>query len=628
MKKVNKKIGSLVILLLLVVVPKNVLAEEFVKFDDFTLNEETKNIEAYTTNHGYGEFAQIWVGDTGKFTFKIYGNDFDSTKKYVVELTSDFLNEKKSYLGSEFLEGKLITINDAKSNVNVKVHEENSDNIIPYKMQNDCTGVQGECDSSIHMLYTYELYFNDERDYTELDEIFKKISKNGEVEIDCVDVSDSEFVETLLTAALRKKYASEDFWIYGSYHDVGKPYLNISKGDKSKDYDVKYIYKKANPAAMKKVSDVGKKMNYTWQQITSDYNKRFVVEDLESINYLYNTRNIEDNELYLSSIVNYSSKIHELADNANIDFIFDVRAGGTDSNFYEMNLGPIDILYDGVVYDYVNPIGYALTRIIYVPDDTEKTREAFINAAKKRINEYLKGVKVDITYGGKLSDLDEADYSWDKYDADTQTSTYVPLFDFDKTNGEWYKVKIEDREYSYFIVKGTEKMNVPYVKTVDVNTNVYVTTDAFDAPLDSKIFANLLDENSEEYKILSKKINLIKGLIYNINMYSTSLETYISKLASGNFKVYIPISNDIEKKNLVAVYIKDDGTIEKHTVTISNGYASFETNHFSTYALIEDSEVVDKVNPKTGDNIIMYIIMLGISLISAYLLIRKYKKYN
>ena len=408
MKKLNRIIGSLVLLLVVILLPKKALAQEYVKFDNFSLDGEEKTVPFGISNQGYGDYMQFYIGKAGKLEFRITGYEFDSAKNYVVEMTSDFLNFSKKYTGEELMTGKLLTIEDGKSDVLVKVYEEGQNIVIPYKLQNDCTNVKGNCDDSIHMLYTYRLYFDDQRDYTELDAIYNKITKDGKVELDCVDASDSDFAETMISAALKKKYSFDGFWIYGGIYD-GKDTLTISSDGKWKQYDVTYVYQKANEFAEKKVSEVVKKMNYTRQELSLDYNKRFVVEDLESINYLYNTRNLEDNAEVLNSIVNYSSKIHELAGNANIDFIFDVRAGGTDSDFYEMNLGPIDILYDGVVYDYVEPIGYALTRIIYVPDDTEKTREAFINAAKKRINEYLRGVNVDIVYGGKISDLDEED---------------------------------------------------------------------------------------------------------------------------------------------------------------------------------------------------------------------------
>ena len=620
MKKLNIRIGSLVLLLFVVLLPRKVLAQEFLKFDNFNLDGEEQTVPFGISNQGYGDYMQFYIGKAGRLEFRITGYELTTTKKYVVEMTSDFLSFSKKFTGEELMNGQLLTIEDGKSDVLVKVHEEGQNIVIPYKLQNDCTNVQGNCDDTIHMLYTYRLYFDDQRDYSDLDAIYNKIAKNGKVELDCVDASDSDFSETMISAALANKYVFDGFWIYGGHYD-GKDTLTISSGEKWKQYDVTYVYQKANEFAKRKVSEVVKKMNYTRNEIFKDYNKRFIVEDLESINYLYSTRNVKDNADVLNSIVNYSSKIHKLADNANIDFIFDVRAGGTDSDFYEMNMGPIDISYNGIIYDYVDPIGYALTKIIYVPDDTEKTREAFIKAAKERINKYLKGVNVEITYGGKLSDLEEEQYSWNYFDMDTQTSTLIKLFDFDRTNGEWYKIKIDEREYPYFILTGSDKMNTPYVKTVDVNTNVYVTTDAYEAPLDSRISANRIDENSEIYKLFSKKLNIIKGLIYNISMYSTSLDTYVSKLSNGNFKVYIPVTSEVAKKSLVAVYLKDDGTKEEYKVSIENGYAVFETNHFSTYALIEKKDT----NPDTYDNIIMYISLLLLSVIGLFLVGKKIK---
>jgi hypothetical protein len=154
-------------------------------------------------------------------------------------------------------------------------------------------------------------------------------------------------------------------------------------------------------------------------------------------------------------------------------------------------------------------------------------------------------------------------------------------------------------------------MKTPSVKTVDINTNIYITTDSFETPLDSNIQATKLDENGEEYKELAKKLNIVKGMAYDLNLYSNSLDMYVSKLEDGSFKVYIPVDEATAKKNLVAVYVKDDGTIEKHPVKIEGKYyAVFETNHFSTYSIVEDTK-----NPKTVDNIYIYIVILIVGLI-------------
>ena len=109
-------------------------------------------------------------------------------------------------------------------------------------------------------------------------------------------------------------------------------------------------------------------------------------------------------------------------------------------------------------------------------------------------------------------------------------------------------------------------------------------------------------------------------------MYSGSVGTYISKLDNGNFRVYIPATN--LKEGSVAYYLKDDGTREEYKLTFTDdGYAWFETNHFSIYTITDKiSDNVNKtMNPETGDSIIKYIAVfgvciLGIGAVSVYML--------
>ena len=57
------------------------------------------------------------------------------------------------------------------------------------------------------------------------------------------------------------------------------------------------------------------------------------------------------------------------------------------------------------------------------------------------------------------------------------------------------------------------------------------------------------------------------------------------------------------------------GKIEKHEVVVQNGFAIFETDHFSVYTLAEEISLntEDINNPQTDDKIIMYLLILLIS---------------
>ena len=616
-----------------VLAPNSVYASEYWKASTFKVDGE---IASFTPSYegalpSYPSVMVKWEGmektshaelnmtrymsryEVNDFSMNLKTNDLSEDKNYVISLKSDFIDKELKYRGNVLNEGITLTIDDAKGRVLVSIHEENTNNLIKYQL-NGCDNVPTTmmCDPSSalnDMLDDVDIYFDEQRIVPELDKIYENILVNGKVKVDVVKPKEGDFTESIISAGLRK-YSTDRYMITGyidGEHEILSIYDNET-GDYN-SYVVEYEYVKPNKNVSSIIDSVSGKLNFTWNDFETDYNKRFIVEDLDSINYLYNTQRTKNEIAALNSIVNYSSKIHDLAGNANIDFMFDIRAGGSDSEFTEMFVGPMNILYDGVIYNNIDPIGYSLTKIIYVPDNTPKTRESFISAAYERINEYLKGIDVEIRYGGKLEDLDEVQYCWEKYE--NNTLSYERLFDADKTNGEWYIIKIGEVEYKYFIVQDSTKMNTPFVNTKDLNTNIYVTTSAFDAPLDSRLNTNKLDENSSEYKELMDKLNVIKGLAYDLNLYSSSLDMRISKLSNGMFNVYIPVDDEMAKKDLVALYVKEDGTIERHNVKIENGYAIFETNHFSTYTLV-DSELV---NPETGDSVLLDIALFIVSFV-------------
>ena len=72
------------------------------------------------------------------------------------------------------------------------------------------------------------------------------------------------------------------------------------------------------------------------------------------------------------------------------------------------------------------------------------------------------------------------------------------------------------------------------------------------------------------------------------------------ELEDGSFEVRIPLSEKLKGKDLVAYYVDNNGNKEEHEVTIKDGYAVFNTNHFSTYTLAEKpAETPDKTPDET-----------------------------
>ena len=114
-------------------------------------------------------------------------------------------------------------------------------------------------------------------------------------------------------------------------------------------------------------------------------------------------------------------------------------------------------------------------------------------------------------------------------------------------------------------------------------------------------------------------------MIYDLKLYSETLQKYITKLDNGKFKVRIPIKKELQNQKLKAYYITDEKEIEEYNVLIENGYAVFETDHFSTYTIAKTGEIL---NPETYNGITIYIILGIISIIGLLTTTMYLKKQN
>lgn len=639
--------------------------EELVQTTIIGPNEEQYDVH-YTVTQYTDETTHQPVANTGvidlkslystangmkPFTMKITGNELDNEKSYTLSITKSAMNNMTTtipYSGLELNTGAEIQITPTVGKVTVTLKETNQEELIDYTRSvcetaanpATCTDEGTVSFNTIIIIFSDMGSSNpsgpsnptgpsnpsgptiDQEEVAKMQALIETIAPNGVVELDSVDPSktnaEEQLADSLLTAALLKKYDFGKYEVYVYPKSEYSPsesielyyrnYANNTMASYSQEITIKYA--EQDTSINSKLEEIRTKLNHDSQYYSQKYENNFNITDLESLNYYYNTQNATNKNAANYLIPSYSSKIHGLTDNLGFDFMFDPRAGGGSSLFYKPIIGPINILYNGIVVDNINPIGFTLTNILYIPSDTEKDRDSFISAAQKRIDEYFPGQNIEVSYEDDITNLTEDQYSWRYTDPQTHVSSFTPLFDLEDTNGEFYKIQIGDVTYLYFIVADSEKMNTPIVKTVDMNTNIKIESDSYDVPLDSRINVRKLDKNSEEYKELAKKIKILDDMSFDIDLLSSSLDTKIETLANGNFKVYIPVDEKTAKKTLVAAYIKEDGTIEEHEITIENGYAVFETNHFSTYSIVDKSN-----NPETGDKILKYTIILGISIL-------------
>lgn len=169
-------------------------------------------------------------------------------------------------------------------------------------------------------------------------------------------------------------------------------------------------------------------------------------------------------------------------------------------------------------------------------------------------------------------------------------------------------MKINDIDRYFIVEKDSSKMkNSEYISS-DLLTNVSISSKSTKVPLDTLVGAKQLT-SGEEYNRVKDTLNYRTGITFDLNLYSKSLKNYISKLDDTTFKVSIPIPADLEGKKLTVYYVATDGTKEEHEVTVENGFATFITNHFSIYSLVDKDE---------GDSIATNIILFILSIIGLF----------
>lgn len=583
-------LGILVAILFL---PTIVFADEsYITYSDIKCNGQSASEQSGGTDISqYIEYSMN--GQEGsKYSFVITGFNLNADEEYTYTLTSDFKNFKKTYTGAELMAGVTISGEDGNSMMESKLVDAYN------KSLRNMYSKYTTDDRDIYFDIT-RLNFNRNFDFTEMDVIYNSMLKDGKVKVASVDpLDDSVFADTAIIAAL-SKYDTDKYRIVGGCDEKNKCMIYISdkvKTYKYKAYETTFEYVTPNSKIKNRLDGYAKTFVVDNQNIEEHL---FLMEDLETINYKYAFPSFGEWIDSINAIINYSSEFQNKIGYMNIGTKLDTRAGW-DDQFTSGCFGFLNLLFDGVIYSYVNTTGVKQNNVLYVPDETENTREAYIKAALDRVNKYIPKANVKIEYAGQIADIN-----------DFGVLSLKDIVDVNKTLGEYYKVTIGEEEYYYFIAKDSSKMRTPVMNTVDALTDISIKTDSSEVPLDSKINTVVIDAKSDEYKEFLKKANINNGLVVDLKLFSDSINKNISKLENGVFKVYVPLNDELRKLDLTAYYVKDNGEIEKHDVKIEGDYLVFETDHFSTYVIGGNK----LENPATLDNVSTWIITTGVSLL-------------
>lgn len=489
------------------------------------------------------------------------------------------------------------------------------------------------------------------------------LNKNGKIEMNAVKpaneiiferyfeflLMDEESGNNISFENLAEDFSSVDLTVNGETHNVG----------------IVYIYN----------NDVKTKFDNYIKNFPSDI-EYFQVRDLELINYWVNNVGKDGTE----SLDMFSGELKSYLNYKNIKFYVDNRAGDNGS-FYTLRLGIAVFKYDDVIYNIYDTLGTKAEHIIYVPSETSNTKEALMAAAQKRINEYLgkEGI-VTISYVGTAYETwakelyDNREIYWPGIDENItfeeflqSGNVFIPTYnDFEevsglkglKENDETFiaTIKVGNKQESFHILikNDSSKMVTPSYKTADITTDIEISSNSSSIPLDTSIKAQKITNGTEYEKIIKKE-----NAMFDLKLYSDSLEKYITKLDDGTFEVKIPVPENLKGKKLIAYYVTGDGKTEEYEVEVKDGYAIFNTKHFSIYTLAETKTNEENNNnneqgnnnengseengtgknetnkeneniensPRTGDNIVVLVGTLFIAVIGTVATI-KFKRYN
>ena len=352
----------------------------------------------------------------------------------------------------------------------------------------------------------------------------------------------------------------------------------------------------------------------------------FAISDLELFSYFLNG----------GSSIYYSSEFRSYLNNKNFDI--DFRAGSNEPlNTSEIGIAKFG--YNGTVY-YVNPMmGVSGKHILYVPTGTKNAD--LLKVAQERLdsnfgkgkivltkfdtideflNSYIASISqvVDNLYQARNSEYEKMQPNYvevtrEEIIAELKTEYLDSIGEVldESSDGNVYKVTIKDKTYYTVIKADSDKMKEVSYTTSDILTDISISTESNNLPLDTLINVKRLT-SGEEYEKILKILKLTDNEMFDLKLFSKALDSYVTKLDNGTFEVRIPVSEKFKDKELVAYYVSDDGKITQYEVTVKDGYAVFNTDHFSIYTLgVKTTE-----NPKTGDNIGRSVLVGAISLIS------------
>lgn len=454
---------------------------------------------------------------------------------------------------------------------------------------------------------------------TIMSEQFKSMLTDGKIIVPSAVPEDEEMDGYAYLMGFLCMYETEEVSYYPQYisdgvYDIGGWYNET--GELAEIHRVEVEFEADLDAKELAVAeDVVDKIPYeseSWEWEGEVYENRwstFLITDMEAVNMWasgYDRNNLTAHR----HTANYSGELKEYLGNSNVDFRVTMIGAGLDTDLYLEACGDAVVLINDIMYASVpHMIKAQVEHIVYVPDGTATDKDSLMAAAQKRINEYLgSDSKVVVSYGGAYNTMSNTWWNSDDADYQAEMMEYLGL----ETAPEHYFIATSgDMQYKFLIMADSSKMITPTYKTVDAASNVSISSQSAEIPLDTSMRANQLT-SGEEYDKVIDTLGVEENITFDLKLYSQSTASYVSELETGTFEVQIPLTDALKDKDLVAYYVDENDKVIEYEVTVTEDgcYAVFETDHFSIYTIAEAAETQtggptggeEAPVPETGDS--------------------------
>ena len=211
------------------------------------------------------------------------------------------------------------------------------------------------------------------------------------------------------------------------------------------------------------------------------------------------------------------------------------------------------------------------------------------------------------------------------------------------------KLKINGKYYNYRELDWESQPDVNEFSTMWITTDLTMTPTSTEQPTQDTIkeikstgaingSITFEKEVSKNYTLGIKQVEVNKNLSDKNVKYLVDINVLengqVVKISDTKMKVRIALPEELKGyKKYEVVYILNDEIKETIPATIEDGYIAFEASHLSEYGIVatEKSSSTNVENPKTGDNVMMYLatgILSIIGLAGASVIVHRKKQTN